>query len=248
MPRVVLLTRPPSPSQIRTQSRPPPPRFLPRASRKARPVRPRSRADAEGRWRVMGAATGRSAAPPLRRSAGSRHKDYSPQRAPRAPSVPQAGPGGCAGLYFLPCSGTTFSFFSAIQAVTGCRNPPAPRLPKKASRQGSPALGGSFGHADGDGALGADGRGEAEAAAAAGCGTRDLPPVPAVLLLAALPQRRLPASQQVSSCFNDLLVICCWSCYILLLIGTRFSLTKYILLNKIQTEAVRTSRIISSRS
>uniref|UniRef100_A0A8C0QMJ8 Sorting nexin-14 n=1 Tax=Canis lupus familiaris TaxID=9615 RepID=A0A8C0QMJ8_CANLF len=91
----------------------------------------------------MGAATGRSAAPPLRRSAGSRHKDYSPQRAPRAPSVPQAGPGGCAGLYFLPCSGTTFSFFSAIQAVTGCRNPPAPRLPRKASRQGSPALGGS---------------------------------------------------------------------------------------------------------
>lgn len=72
MPRVVLLTRPPSPSQIRTQSRPPPPRFLPRASRKARPVRPRSRADAEGRWRVMGAATGRSAAPPLRRLASQR--------------------------------------------------------------------------------------------------------------------------------------------------------------------------------
>lgn len=74
--------------------------------------------------------------------------------------------------------------------------------------------------AGGDGALGADDGGEAEAAAAAGRGARDLPPVPALLLPAALPQRRLPAPQQVSSYFNDLLVICCWSCHILLLIRT----------------------------
>lgn len=52
----------------------------------------------------------------------------------------------------------------------------------------------SLSHADGDGALGADDGGEAEAAAAAGRGTRDLPPVPAVLLPSAVPQRRLPAS------------------------------------------------------
>lgn len=52
-------------------------------------------------------------------AAGARPRDYSPQR-PRAPGVPQAGPGGCRGLQFLLCSGTSFCFSSAIQAVTGC--------------------------------------------------------------------------------------------------------------------------------
>lgn len=50
---------------------------------------------------------------------------------------------------------------------------------------------------DRDGVLDADDRREAEAAAAAGRGARNLPPVPAVLLPAALPQRRLAAPQQV---------------------------------------------------
>lgn len=45
--------------------------------------------------------------------------------------------------------------------------------------------------------MGADDLREAEAAAAAGRGARDLPSVSAVLLSAALPQRRLAAPQQV---------------------------------------------------
>lgn len=96
--------------------------------------------------------------------------------------------------------------------------------------------------------MGADDLREAEAAAAAGRGARDLPSVSAVLLSAALPQRRLAAPQQVSACLNDLLVVCCWSCDILLFIRTRFPLTKYILHNKIQTQAIRTSRVISART
>lgn len=57
----------------------------------------------------------------------------------------------------------------------------------------------SCSHSNGDGVLGACDGEEAEAEAAAGRGTRSLPPVSAVLLPAALPERRLPAPQQVTS-------------------------------------------------
>ena len=49
-----------------------------------------------------------------------------------------------------------------------------------------------------DGPLGADDGGETEAAAAAGPGTRDLSPVPALLLPVALSQCRLTAPEQVT--------------------------------------------------
>lgn len=99
--RVVLLTAR-GPCKVRAERCPPPPPLG--ASRKAWTC-----PHAERRLRRGG----------VQSAAGARPRDYSPQR-PRAPGVPQAGPGGCRGLQFLLCSGTSFCFSSAIQAVTGC--------------------------------------------------------------------------------------------------------------------------------